>query len=107
MGKNVSVLERIGFRPTNSNELWSTMVVIKILSIVSHGKKCFSSRTNRFSTNKLERIMVDNRDTTVSALCIIFFQAIFRNKTTVSSLYLLSGRNVSYGLSEALSSKDR
>ena len=27
MGKNVSVLEQIGFRPTNSNELRSTIKV--------------------------------------------------------------------------------
>ena len=37
MGKNVSVLEQIGFRPTNSNELWSTTEVPTVLERQLYG----------------------------------------------------------------------
>ena len=42
MGKNVSVLEQIGFRPTNSNELWLTTEVFH----------CNLNLTRNISVNK-------------------------------------------------------
>ena len=45
MGKNVSALEQIGFRPTNSNELWlTTEVLLYIREVVCMLKTIYARK---------------------------------------------------------------
>ena len=53
------------------------------------GKKCFSSRTNWFSTNKLERIMVAKRGTTVQRIFESFSSQIVVFTQLAKNGYLL------------------
>ena len=52
MGKNVSVFEQIDFRPTNSNELWSTtevpLYIKKFLAGVRAGLAVYATDTIYF-----------------------------------------------------------